>query len=178
MDFAGRSVADDVGEGFLGNPIEDERDVLGELRELRELTFSLGQAEAHRQAVPPLDLPAGVTEGFGQAPAFQNGGMKLMAQAAEVFTQPGQVRDQGIQPGAPRVVVRELPAHGRELETEGSEALAVVVMELAGDPAPRLFLSGDKPTHGRRGIARHITAPPGGAVRSASSTRLSVPSLS
>jgi hypothetical protein len=54
----------------------------------------------------------------------------------------------------------------------------VVVVELAGDPPPRLFLSGDEPTHGRLEVATHITAPPGGAARSASSTRLSEPSLS
>jgi len=173
MNFMGRGVADDVGKGFLGDPIEAERNVIGELR---ELTF--GQAEPDRQAVPPLDLPAGITEGFGQAAVLQDGRVELVAQAAEVFAQPGQVRAQDAQPGAPRVVFRELPAHGLELEAEGGEALAVVVMELAGDPAPRFLFTGDKPTHGRRELARHITAPPGWAARSASSTRLAEPSLS
>ena len=92
----------------------------------------------------------------------------------------GQVRAEDVQPGAPRVVLRELPAHGLELETEGGEALAVVVVELAGDPAPRLLLAGDQPAAVLPECRPpcHITAPPGWAARSASSTRLTEPSLS
>lgn len=164
MDFAGRGVADDVGEGLLGDPIKAERDVL---RGLREPAFFLRQAEPDRQAVPPFDLPAGITEGFGKAAVLQDGRVELVAQAAEVFAQPRQVRAEDIQAGAPRVVFRELPAHGLELEAEGGEALAVVVMELAGDSAPRLLFAGDQPTHGRRQVAhvtsRHRQAGPRGA---------------
>ncbi len=65
-----------LAEIHAGDPVEAERDVLRELRELREAAFFVGQAELHRQAVPALDPRADVTEGFGQAAALQDGPSK------------------------------------------------------------------------------------------------------
>ena len=154
----GAGVADDVRQGLLGDAIEAE----GEVR--RERARGL-QAEPHRQTVPPLDLRAVVAESLDEAAALEDRGMEIVAQAAQVLGQLRQAAGDGVQLVALRTVLRQLPAHHPELEAQGGEPLAEVVVDLPGDPAPRLLLDGD-PAAGRGGIpdrgraVRHITVPP------------------
>ena len=150
-------MADGVGERLLGDPVEAEGD-LG-----REGAFGAAQAEPHRQPVPPLDLRAVIAQRLGQPEPLEDRGVEVVAQAVQIFAQPNQTAAESIQRAPPGITVPVLPADRLELQGEGGEPLAIVVVELAGDPAP--------------GVLVHITAPPVRAASRASSTRLSVPSL-
>ena len=55
------------------------------------------QSEAHRQAVPPLDLRAVIAEGFRQAAAFEDRRMEIVAQAAQVLAELHHLRRDGVE---------------------------------------------------------------------------------
>ena len=157
----GAGVADDIRESLLGNAVEAE----GEVR--REGARGL-QAEPHRQSVPPLDLRAVVAESLGEAAALEDRGMEVVAQAAQILGHFRQAAGDGVQLVPLRAVLGELPARHPELDAQGGQPLAEVVVDLPGDPPPRLLLDGD-PAAGGGGIPdrnrtvgalRHITVPP------------------
>jgi hypothetical protein len=140
VDRPGAGVTGGVRQRLLGDAVEAE----GDLRRQRACGFA--QAEPHREAVPPLDLRAVVAQGLGKAAAIEGRGVEVMAQAAQVLGQLRQAGADGVELATSGILLRQLPAYRLEIEGEGGEALAEVVVQLPRDPAPRLLLAGHSPT--------------------------------
>jgi hypothetical protein len=138
VDSPRAGMTDRVGERLLGDAVEAE----GDLRRQRRL--GVAQAETHRQRAPPPDLGAVIAERLGQAAPLQDRGVEMMAQAAQVLGRLRQAAADGFELEPLRIRLGKLPAHDPKLEGHGGEPLAKVVVELLGDPPPRLLLGGDQ----------------------------------
>ena len=134
---AGVRVAGDVAQRLLGDPVEAERRVGGELRRrLREAQLdldALGAGEA-------LDLGA---QGVGEPEVVEDGGMKPAGERVHVVAQPDELLAHAAQRRA-ATLARLLPLDLRGVDGEAGEPLGQVVVELPRQPASLLLEGGEQ----------------------------------